>query len=183
MTASKALQAALAAAPAPPTDLVAEIDALRRASVPELAARYESVLGRPPRIRHRQFLWKRIAWKLQEQRCGGLSSVAKARLEELIAQLDLPWNRPGFSGGAIHKSDPERAHKSPAPGTVYERTWHGEHFRVVAVDGGFEFRGAVYKSLSAVANAATGTHWNGKLFFGLVERPSRARGRAPRRAS
>ena len=32
---------------------------------------------------------------------------------------------------------------------------------------GFEFEGDIYKSLSAVAKAITGTHWNGYHFFGL----------------
>ena len=31
----------------------------------------------------------------------------------------------------------------------------------------YEYDGAVYKSLSAVARLITGTRWNGKLFFGV----------------
>ena len=34
-------------------------------------------------------------------------------------------------------------------------------------DGTYEYNGAVYKSLSAVARLITGTRWNGKLFFGV----------------
>ena len=34
---------------------------------------------------------------------------------------------------------------------------------------GFEYDGAVYRSLSAVAKAVTGSHWNGLLFFGLAQ--------------
>jgi hypothetical protein len=67
-----------------------EIEALRRAPVPELVARYQEVWGKPPRVKHREWLWKKIAWKIQEQRFGGLSGVAKRRLEELIAESDLP---------------------------------------------------------------------------------------------
>jgi hypothetical protein len=33
---------------------------------------------------------------------------------------------------------------------------------------GFEFEGKVYASLSAVAKAITGTHWNGYQFFHLT---------------
>jgi hypothetical protein len=33
---------------------------------------------------------------------------------------------------------------------------------------GFEYRGATYRSLSAVATAITGSHWNGFLYFGLI---------------
>ena len=67
-----------------------EIEGLRAMTVPELAERYEEVYGKPPRIRHKAYLWKRIAWKLQERRFGGLSKVATKKLEELIAEIDLP---------------------------------------------------------------------------------------------
>jgi hypothetical protein len=39
--------------------------------------------------------------------------------------------------------------------------------QVRVLDDGFEFRGRVYPSLSAVARAATGSHCNGFLFFRL----------------
>jgi Protein of unknown function (DUF2924) len=35
---------------------------------------------------------------------------------------------------------------------------------------GFEFEGAVYLSLSAVATAITGSHLSGHLFFRLAEK-------------
>ena len=38
------------------------------------------------------------------------------------------------------------------------------------LDEGFEYDGVVYRSLSAVATAITGSHWNGKLFFGITKR-------------
>jgi hypothetical protein len=38
---------------------------------------------------------------------------------------------------------------------------------VAVLDDGFEFEGQKYKSLSAVAKAITGAHWNGYHFFGL----------------
>lgn len=53
----------------------------------------------------------------------------------------------------------------PAPGTTITREWHGRRIEVRAVEGGFQWDGAVYKSLSAVAKAVTGAHWNGRLFF------------------
>ena len=42
-------------------------------------------------------------------------------------------------------------------------------YEVVTVDGGFNFNGKLYKTLSAVANIITGTHWNGKKFFGVCK--------------
>ena len=64
-----------------------EIQELRVLPVPELVERYELVFGKPPRVKHRDWLWRRVAWKVQEQRFGGLSTVARRRLDELIDQL------------------------------------------------------------------------------------------------
>ena len=49
----------------------------------------------------------------------------------------------------------------------------GKTVRVKVLDEGFEFDGDAYRSLSAVARAATGTRWYGLLFFGLVARGER----------
>jgi hypothetical protein len=38
------------------------------------------------------------------------------------------------------------------------------------LENGFEWNGQAFSSLSAVANAITGQHWNGRLFFGLTKR-------------
>ena len=140
-------------------------------AVPELVERYEELFGKPPRCRNREHLWKRCAWKLQEQRFGGLSTVAKRRLEELIGEIDLPLSDrqrtvSGHLNGHVRPAD----HKV---GTLFTRKWRGREIRTVAVEGGYEYDGVVYKSLSAVAKAVTGSHWNGKLFFGLTKRKKR----------
>src|SRR2546428_14052411 len=67
-----------------------EIEELRRMKVPELVARYREVFGKEPRVKHREHLWKRIGWKIQEARYGGLSKVAKDRLEEMMAEIERP---------------------------------------------------------------------------------------------
>ncbi len=53
-------------------------------------------------------------------------------------------------------------------GTKFIREFKGEKYEVTAVDGGFQFNDKLYKTLSAVANEITGTHWNGKNFFGVA---------------
>ena len=53
------------------------------------------------------------------------------------------------------------------PGTMLIREWNGERHEVMALDGGFDYQGRKYRSLSAVARQITGTKWNGPLFFGL----------------
>ena len=43
----------------------------------------------------------------------------------------------------------------------------------MVLDDGFEFEGKRYRSLTAVAKAATGSHWNGRHFFGLAPAKSK----------
>ena len=148
-----------------------EIDALRELSTTQLVKRYVELFGKPPRVKNREWLWKRCAWKLQEQRYGGLSAVAKQRLEVLVAEIDLlvEENRRCVSGTLRMK---RRARKDKV-GTVFTRTWHGREIRVQVVEGGYEWDGVLYTSLSAVANAVTGSHWSGRRFFGLTKRKNR----------
>ncbi|MEV5033983.1 DUF2924 domain-containing protein [Sphingobium sp. LMC3-1-1.1] len=54
-------------------------------------------------------------------------------------------------------------------GTRLVRDWHGTGHTVIVLDEGFEYNGQRWRSLTAVAKAITGTHWNGNRFFGLTE--------------
>ena len=145
-----------------------EIAELRGMTVPPLVKRYRRLWGREPKVKNRTWLWKRCAWKVQEQRLGGLSKVAKRRLEELIAEIDLPiGERQSTVTGALRGRVRAEDHKA---GTVFARVWKGREVRTVAVEGGYEWDGVVYRSLSAVAKAVTSSHWNGRLFFGLTNR-------------
>jgi hypothetical protein len=50
---------------------------------------------------------------------------------------------------------------------VLTREYRGMTVKVTVLDSGFEHEGRVYRSLTAVAKAVTGSHWNGHHFFGL----------------
>ena len=152
-------------------DIAKEIENLRQLSVPELMERYREVWGKEPRFKLRGWLWKRIAWKIQERRFGGLSRVAKRKLEELIAEIDLPLAEKQRTVGVLRC--PQRP-REPKVGTVLTREWKGREIRATRVDGGWESDGIVYRSLSAVAKEVTGSHWNGRLFFGLTPRKRKA---------
>ena len=56
----------------------------------------------------------------------------------------------------------------PIAGTVLTRKYRGRQVETKVLPNGFECEGQVYRSLSAVAKAVTGSHWNGHLFFGLT---------------
>lgn len=147
-----------------------EIAELRRLPVTDLVIRYEEVFGKPPRVKHRQHLWRKIAWKVQEQRLGGLSGAARKKLDELIAALDVPELTPRTTRARA----PTPTTGEPPIGTTLVREWHGKEVLVTRTDTGWECDGVVHRSLTAVAKAVTGSHWNGKLFFGLTTRKERS---------
>ena len=53
------------------------------------------------------------------------------------------------------------------PGTIITREYKGETIAAGVLSDGFEYAGEVYRTLSAVAKAVTGTHWNGYHFSRL----------------
>ena len=102
-------------------------------------------------------LRRRIAYRLQEFQLGGLSAEDEAFLDDLADKDDLAnlVNAPA--------AKPRRS-----AGTRYVREWHGKTYEVILREKGkYELDGVFYTSLSAAAFAITGTHWNGKLFFGV----------------
>ena len=50
---------------------------------------------------------------------------------------------------------------------MLHRDYKGRQIRVLIFNNGFEYEGQLFKSLTALANAITGSHVNGFQFFGL----------------
>lgn len=163
-------------------DVSAAERALRKMTVPQLQARYAEVHGEETRTHHKVFLIKRILWRMQALREGDLSERARQRARELANDADLRKNapparaasargteRPG--GGSVVEVplDTGTDGRLPAPGTLLRRRYKGRTLLVRVLAKGFEFEGEVYRSLSAIAAKATGSHWNGFRFFGLLE--------------
>ena len=150
--------------------------ALADMTVAELRERYAEVFGEATTSRHKDHLRKRIAWGLQAQAEGGLSERARRRAEELADETALRLRAPNK---ATHIVAPERTatgrlkvphdKRLPMPGSTISRVYKGHEIKVTVRDEGFEYEGQAYPSLSAVAKAVTGSHWNGYHFFGLTE--------------
>jgi hypothetical protein len=153
------------------TTIAQQVQELERLSPAELAHRYQTLLGKPPRVRNAAWLRRQVAWHLQAQQLGGLTDRAKSRLDELIAGIDLPLAAPHRPNPAPKRVDHPKA---PMVGTVLKRRWHDQEIIVEVREDGFAWDGVVYRSLSACAKAITGAAWNGKLFFGLTQRRARA---------
>jgi hypothetical protein len=148
-----------------------EVAALKRMNVGQLRTRYAEVFGEATNSRHKQWLVKRIAWRMQANAEGGLSERARRRAMELADDADLrvtaprePKTTTTVASSPIATAADDRL---PLPGTRLLRTYKGQSVEVQVLADGFEFEGQRYKSLSAVAKAVTGNHWNGYHFFGL----------------
>lgn len=98
-----------------------------------------------------------IGYRLQEAKLGGVSRVTRSLLRQMAAR----------TGEGVEKRPMPR---KLTPGTRLVRDWHGVGHTVTVLEDGFEYDGRHWKSLTAIARAITGTHWNGNRFFGLTER-------------
>jgi Protein of unknown function (DUF2924) len=154
-----------------------ELAALGHMTVRELQTRFASIFGQPARSRHRDWLIRRIAWRLQANAEGDLSERARRRAAELANDSDLrvtpPSNMRNYPTGPRRRDDALDA-RLPAIGTQITRQYKGQTLTVTVVAGGFEFRGEVLPTLSAVAKRVTGSHWNGFHFFGLPKREAKS---------
>ena len=153
------------------TSMWREIDALRHKSVAELKARYLEVFGESSRSNHKQFLIRRIAWRLQALAEGDLSERARERALRLARDADLRLTAPralsGQPGPAAAAPGCHRDSRLPPPGAVLTRKFQDRTITVDVLEKGFQFEGVVYRSLSAVARNISGTQWNGFAFFRL----------------
>jgi len=156
-----------------------EIERLGCMRLAELRARYREVFGEDCHSAHKPHLVRRIAWRLQVQAEGDLSERARQRALEIANDADLKTQVPPHWKGEepIPQSRGRSPHagRIPAAGTLLRRVYRDRTVVVKILTEGFEYEGRRYASLSAVARAATGTRWNGLLFFGLTQRSKEKR--------
>jgi hypothetical protein len=151
--------------------LEAEIGRLPALGLLELRNRWKTLFGHSaPKSLRRNFLARAVAYQMQVEAYGGLSVATKRRLREIVSAV-----RNGDANAVLGSSRIK-------PGTQMIRQWQNTTHTVTALAEGFEWNGRNYKSLSAVANAITGTNWNGFAFFGVKRAPSSNKNAAgPRR--
>ncbi len=129
--------------------LEAELDRIGALGLDELRAlRREMTQQNAPKALARDLLARMIAHRVQEQLLGELSREMRKLLDRLA------------KGGG----EPVRHLKV---GTVMVREHQGTLHEVMVVPGGFSWQEKTYPSLSTIAQAITGTSWNGPRFFGL----------------
>jgi len=131
----------------------------KSASPPEysdLKNRWSSLFNTPPpKNMSRRLLAHALAHEDQLRLRGGLKPKIKKALQ------------------ASCRGEP-RADSAPSlsPGSRLVREWNGKTYLLEVTDDGFKMEKMVFRSLSAAAKCITGSHWNGRAFFGLVKRTS-----------
>lgn len=53
-------------------------------------------------------------------------------------------------------------------GATILREYQGKTYKVAVLDNGYLYDNKHYRSLSAIANVITGSHCNGRKFFGVI---------------
>jgi hypothetical protein len=160
------------------------IEALRHMTVGQLKEKYHEEFGEASRSNHKQFLFRRIAWRMQANAWGGLSERARQRSLEIANDADLRIRAPkNFLKTDLDESRtietrvaPNQDPRLPPPGALLVRRYRGNDIVVRVREDGFEHAGQIHRSLSSAVRAATGTPWNGFSFFGLGGRPGRKHG-------
>ena len=156
-------------------DIDKEVALLQRMTVGQLREKFEATWGEPTKTRNKQWLVKRIAWKMQANIEGDISERARRRAAELARGTDIRTTAPKATkpiskpvGNTVTGFvQPEEDNRLPPPKSVLERVYKGEKILVLVLENGFEYEGAIYKTLSAVAKKITGQHCNGYHFFNL----------------
>ncbi len=158
-----------------------EIRALQRMTVDELRAKYVVVFGEENRSRNKPFLRRKIATRIQSRAEGGLTERARRRAAELAADSEIrvrprreSSEKQPSTDSLLNRSATPDDQRLPAPGAVLTRKYRGQEVVVRVLGNGFEFQGTLYRSLTAVTKAITGSHWNGFDFFSLVRRGGRS---------
>jgi hypothetical protein len=166
-------------APVGPLDL----DRLTRMRPDQLQRLHRKMFGCDVPSGNSEQVRRRIAWRVQAEREGGLPESARqhalalARESGTRIRVGITQTRRqdrlqhATVTGLVSDHDP----RVPMPGSVIVKEYHGKTIFVRVLASGFEWDGRRFASLSAIAQDITGTKWNGLAFFGLAKK--RANGR------
>jgi hypothetical protein len=155
--------------------VIGTIEMLQDLKIPALKKRYQELFGEESKSSNKQFLFRRIAWRLQANSEGDLSERARRRAAEIADDRDLRVRAPKEfvvrpDSATVDRTRPPHDSRLPAPGTLLTRRLGDRQIVVKVLRDGFEYDSRHYRSLSAIAREVTGTRWNGLLFFGVAER-------------
>ncbi len=145
---------------------------LARLTMNQLRESFHQLYGEPSSSRNKNYLIRKILWRMQAKEEGDLSARVLAQALALANDADLRVLAPheptqGQQTRTVEEPVGKKDKRLPKEGTILTRKYKGTDIQVKVIAGGFEYRGVIYKSLSAVAKIITGSHCNGFAFFNL----------------
>ena len=149
------------------------IDDLKTLPLSKLIKQYEEVVGKTAIFINHPHLIRQFAYKIQENVYCKMKPEITDKIADLIS-LYNPINRAVIRTQS-GKTESGRDVRLPIPGSVITKRYKGKRLEVKILENGFEYEGFIYKNLSAVACAITGSHWNGFIFFGIKQHERRKR--------
>jgi hypothetical protein len=137
--------------------VIRQIMALQNKTTKELNDLWDKMFGIPPAVASRQHMIAKLAYRIQELAYGGLDEATENKIQAAVREISRP------------KKANEKPYKKfmPMLGTRIVKEYRGTMHEIMVVSNGFAYAGAIYSSLSAVAQKITGTKWNGYKFFQL----------------
>jgi hypothetical protein len=158
-----------------------EVARMKSMPTAELRDHFETVCLEPPRSRNRDWMIKKIAWRLQANEQGGLPERVRQRALAMADDADLRKRPPQSFTDQISLAveqttviDTGRDPRLPPSGAHLYKTYKGKKLAVYVGENTCEFNGTTYGTLSAVAKAISGSHVNGFTFFGLKSKKESA---------
>ena len=144
-------------------NLPAVLTDLSNKPLDDLRSWYFQLFQIEPRVTKKDYLVRRIGFRLQELLVGELAPEIRYKLHQILALLGA--DRLGII--------PRTRIGGPMTGTRIQREWNGVIHEVVVRADGFEYLGKLYQSLTVVADRITGVHQSGWEFFGLRNHSAR----------
>lgn len=131
---------------------IGSLETLKRSDLLDL---WRNVMRtQPSRTMGRNVMCGIIAFELQSKQFGGLDKTLQKELKRHQSVLN--------ASKTIKTKKSKLQH-----GSRLLREWNGVTHCIEVKENGYLWNGALYKSLSSIAKAITGTHWSGPRFFGL----------------
>jgi hypothetical protein len=148
------------------TSVLRQLAALENMKLAELQEKWRDLYGTEPPNFRKTFLQRRLAFRIQELFYGGIEEPVKAKLREIAdeeSNAEKTKSQIEFNGKILL-------------GTRFTREWRGRIYETIVREDGFEYNGQMFRSLSAIATAITGTQWNGRKWWGLPSKKHKKRG-------
>jgi hypothetical protein len=109
------------------------IDQLRQMTTAQLRLKYQELFGQASHSNHKDYLFRRIAWRMQALSQGGLSERARLFAEQITQDADLRLcspnkllQAPPLRVASAPSADP----RLPAPGTLLVKRYKNDTISV-----------------------------------------------------